>query len=90
MRATLRFLFLLVFLVGCAGDDDEEIECSLEENALLDSYYSPQFLIRLVDASGKIFLKTEVLIQRLLRYNQIRGILILFIYPKLKMQHLIL
>ena len=57
MRATLRFLFLLVFLLGCAGDDDEEIECSLEENALLDSYYSPQFLIRLVDASGENLLE---------------------------------
>ena len=57
MRATLRFLFLLVFLVGCAGDDEEEIECSLEKNALLDSYYSPQFLIRLVDASGENLLE---------------------------------
>ncbi|MDN3595817.1 hypothetical protein [Zunongwangia endophytica] len=53
MKVTLRYLFLLVFLVGCAGDDDGETECSSRQDVLLDSYYSPQCLIRLVDASGE-------------------------------------
>ncbi|WBL22472.1 hypothetical protein [Zunongwangia sp. HRR-M8] len=57
MKASLRFLFLLVFLVGCASDDDGEIDCNFEANAFLDSYYSPQFLLRLVDASGENLLE---------------------------------
>ncbi|WP_417884701.1 hypothetical protein [Zunongwangia sp.] len=59
MKVALRFLVLVVFLVGCAGDDDGEIECSLEKNVLLDSYYSPQFYLRLVDASGENLLENE-------------------------------
>ncbi|WBL25578.1 hypothetical protein [Zunongwangia sp. HGR-M22] len=56
MKASLRYLYLLIFLVGCAGDDDAETECS-SRGLLLDSYYAPECLIRLVDASGENLLE---------------------------------
>ncbi len=52
MKTTLRYLFLLVFLVGCSGDDsrdDVETEC---DDLIFDQFIYPEFFLRFVDASG--------------------------------------